>query len=420
MINVWQIASFDSSFDMIDENAIRIRYANIGGMLDERRTRLFAASEARALGHGGVSAVSRATGIARSTIRRGLDELDEGPENIPGSVRRPGGGRKELAEKDPSVLDDLKAILEPATMGDPMRPLLWISKSFEKLASALQQIGHTVGRTAVGRLIGQLGYSRQQNRKTLDGGNHPDRDAQFEHINATAQTFMEAGQPVLSVDTKKKELVGQYKNPGSDYRPKGSPDAVNVHDFVDEELGKAIPYGLYDVGGNMGWVSVGINNDTSEFAVNAIRRWYAVMGRERYPNATRLFVTADGGGSNGSRVRLWKRELQRLADELGIEIVVCHYPPGTSKWNKVEHRLFCPITQNWRGKPLVDRMTVVELIGATTTKAGLTVRCELDENVYEKGIKVSNAEMNELNIVRNSFHPEWNYTILPRTKGQAN
>jgi hypothetical protein len=343
-------------------------------------------------------------------------ELDEGPENIPGAVRRPGGGRKKLSEKDPSILEDLKLILEPATMGDPMRSIRWISKSFAKMTATLREFGHVVGKTVVGRLVGQLGYSRQSNRKTLDGGNHPDRDAQFEFIDATAQEFIAAGQPVLSVDTKKKENVGQFKNTGSDYRPKGCPEAVNVHDFVDKELGKAIPYGVYDIGENSGWVSVGINNDTSEFAVNAIRRWHAVMGRERYPTATKLFITADGGGSNGSRVRLWKKELQGLADELGIEIVVCHYPPGTSKWNKIEHRMFCHITQNWRGKPLVDRMTVVELIGATTTKTGLTVRCELDEKHYEKGIKISDEEMDELNIIRNSFHPEWNYTIMPNTK----
>jgi hypothetical protein len=274
-------------------------------------------------------------------------------------------------------------------------------------------MGHAIGKTAVARLLERLGFSRQSNRKTLDGGNHPDRDAQFEHINVTAREFLDAGAPVLSVDTKKKELVGQFKNPGSDYRPAGAPDKVNVHDFIDKDLGKAIPYGVYDVGADSGWVSVGVDHDTAEFAVNAIRRWYWEMGRERYPEARRVMITADGGGSNGARVRLWKIELQKLADELGIEIVVCHYPPGTSKWNKIEHRLFCHISQNWRGKPLVSRLVVVELIAATTTKTGLTVRCVLDEKLYEKGVKVSDEEMALLNIRRANFHPEWNYAILP-------
>ena len=297
-----------------------------------------------------------------------------------------------------------------------MRPLLWVSKSFAKLTEALRSRGHDVSEGPIPSLVQRLGYGRQFNRKTLDGGNHPDRDAQFEHINATALAFQADGQPVISVDTKKKELVGEFKNPGSDYRPIGKPDAVNVHDFVDKDLGKAVPYGIYDLAGNAGWVSVGIDHDTSEFAVNAIRRWFAVMGRDRYPGAKRLLITADGGGSNGSRVRLWKKKLQELADELGIVITVCHYPPGTSKWNKIEHRMFCHISQNWRGKPLTSRMAVVELIAATTTKTGLTVRCELDENLYAKGVKVSDDEMDGLNITRDAFHPEWNYTISPRLK----
>jgi hypothetical protein len=401
---------------MIDEAAIRSRYEAISHTLNERSTRLFAAAEARAAGLGGVSAVARATGVARSTINRGLNDLAAGATRIAGKVRRPGAGRPPLEKVDPSLKDDLAKLLEPATVGDPMRPLLWVSKSQVKLADALRGMGHAVSASSIGTLIEVLGYRRQSNRKTLEGGNHPDRDAQFERINAMAASFQAAGDPVISVDTKKKELVGQFKNPGSDYRPEGEPEKVNVHDFIDKDLGKAIPYGIYDVGENSGWVSVGVDHDTSEFAVAAIRRWFAAMGSQRYPKTRRLLITADGGGSNGSRVRLWKVELQKLADELEIVIVVCHYPPGTSKWNKIEHRLFCPITQNWRGKPLVSRMTVVELIAATTTKTGLTVRCELDETLYEKGRKISDEEMASLNIERNVFHPEWNYTISPRTK----
>jgi hypothetical protein len=305
-------------------------------------------------------------------------------------------------------------LLEPATLGDPMRPLLWVSKSHAKLAAALRDMGHRVSASRIPQLLERLGYRRQVNRKSKEGGRHPDRDAQFEHINAQVEAHQAAGQPVISVDTKKKELIGEYKNAGSDYRPQGAPIDVNVHDFVDKELGKAIPYGVYDIGANAGCVSVGIDHDTAEFAVNAIRRWLAAMGRERYPTCERLMITADGGGSNGSRVRLWKIELQKLADETGLTIGVCHYPPGTSKWNKIEHRLFCHITQNWRGRPLTSRTAVVELIAATTTKTGLTVRCELDENTYAKGVKVSDAEMAALNISGDAFHPEWNYTIAPR------
>jgi hypothetical protein len=403
----------------IDLTPIRLRWEALSPILSEREKRLFAAAEANAAGFGGVAAVSLATGVARSTIRRGLDDLADGLPATVGEVRRPGGGRKPITETQPTILDNLRSVLEPATMGDPTRPLLWVSKSYAKLADALRGMGHDVSEGPIPGLVQKLGFSRQSNRKTLDGGHHPDRDAQFEHINGTALKFMAKGEPVLSVDTKKKELVGPYKNPGSDYRPQGQPDAVNVHDFVDKDLGKAIPYGVYDVGANAGMVSVGIDHDTAEFAVNAIRRWHAVMGRERYPDAPRLMITADGGGSNGSRVRLWKLKLQELADELGIVIVVCHYPPGTSKWNKIEHRMFCHITQNWRGKPLTSRMAVVELIGATTTKTGLTVRSELDERLYEKGLKVTDEEMAELNVVRNDFHPEWNYSILPRTKVQS-
>jgi hypothetical protein len=398
---------------MIDETAIRQRYEALRAGLDERGRRLFAAAEARAAGFGGVTAVARATGIARSTIDRGLRDL---AASVAGQkIRGAGGGRLPLTRKDPTLLEDLRRLLEPATLGDPMRPLLWVSKSHAKLAAALRDMGHRVSASRLPRLLERLGYRRQVNRKSKEGGRHPDRDAQFEHINAQAEAHQAAGQPVISVDTKKKELIGEYKNAGSDYQQQGRPLDVNVHDFIDKELGKAIPYGVYDIGANAGCVSVGIDHDTAEFAVNAIRRWLAAMGRERYPTCDQLMITADGGGSNGSRVRLWKIELQKLADETGLTIAVCHYPPGTSKWNKIEHRLFCHITQNWRGRPLTSRTAVVELIAATTTKTGLTVRCELDENTYAKGVKVSDAEMAALNITADSFHPEWNYTIAPRS-----
>ena len=397
---------------MIDDTAIGSRYRAMRSRLDERERRMFAAAEARAAGYGGVSAVARATGIARSTIDRGLKELDA--SEAARKIRRAGGGRRSLTRTDPTLLEDLRKLLEPATLGDPMRPLLWVSKSHVKLALALRGMGHRVSASRIPHLLERLGYRRQVNRKTKEGGGHPDRDAQFEHINAQALAFQATGQPVILVDTKKKELIGAYKNAGSDYRPQGSPIDVKVHDFVDKELGKAIPYGVYDIGANVGCVSVGVDHDTAEFAVNAIRRWHAMMGRERYPTCNRLMITADGGGSNGSRVRLWKIELQKLAYETGLTISVCHYPPGTSKWNKIEHRLFCHITQNWRGRPLTSRMAVVELIAATTTQTGLTVRCELDANTYIKGVKVSDAEMAALNMKADAFHPEWNYTILPR------
>jgi hypothetical protein len=295
-----------------------------------------------------------------------------------------------------------------------MRPLRWVSKSHAKLAAALCTMGHRIGKSSIPKLLDQVGYRRQVNRKTLEGSRNPDRDAQFEHINATVIATQAAGQPVISIDTKKKELIGPYKNAGSDYRPEGCPDDVNVHDFVDAELGKVVPYGVYDIAANAGCVSVGIDNDTAQFSVNSIRRWLDLMGRERYPHADRLMITADGGGSNGSRVRLFKVELQKLADETGLTLQVCHFPPGTSKWNKIEHRLFCHITQTWRGQPLTSRLAVVELIAATTTKTGLQVRCELDTRAYPKGIKVSDAEMDTLNIQGDAFHPEWNYTIAPR------
>ena len=397
---------------MIDPSAIRERFTAVAQDLNERARRLLVAAEAKTAGRGGIAAVSRATGSARSTIGRGLKDL-AAPCGLSGAVRRPGGGCPTLAAKDPTLLDDLRRLLEPATMGDPMRPLLWVSKSHAKLAAALRGMGHKTADSSIPKLLGLLEYRRQVNRKTLEGSHNPDRNAQFEHINAAVSATQAAGQPVISIDTKKKELIGAYKNGGSDYRPEGCPDKVNVHDFIDKALGKAIPYGVYDVAANSGCVSVGISNDTAQFAVNSIRHWLDTMGRERYPDMNQLTITADGGGSNGSRVRLFKIELQKLAWETGLTIRVCHFPPGTSKWNKIEHRLFCHITQTWRGKPLVSRETVVELIASTTTRTGLTVQCALDTRDYPKGIKVSNKEMDALNIQGDAFHPEWNYTISP-------
>jgi Rhodopirellula transposase DDE domain len=400
---------------MIDTSVIRERFRAVERELNERSRRLLAAAEAKTAGHGGIAATSRATGVARSTIGRGLKDLDT-PGSLTGQVRRPGGGGPTLIEKDPTLLEDLRQLVEPATMGDPMRPLMWVSKSHAKLAAALRETGHKIADSTIPKLLGLLKYSRQVNRKTLEGSHNPDRNAQFEHINAQVIATQGRGQPVISIDTKKKELIGAFKNGGSDYREQGCPDKVNVHDFVDKDLGKVAPYGVYDVTANAGCVSVGISNDTAQFAVNSIRCWLDVMGRERYPDMNQLMITADGGGSNGSRVRLFKIELQKLADETGLTLQVCHYPPGTSKWNKIEHRLFCHITQTWRGKPLTSRETVVELIASTTTKTGLTVRCELDTRDYPKGIKVSDADMATLNIKGDLFHPEWNYAISPRAK----
>jgi hypothetical protein len=329
-------------------------------------------------------------------------------------VRRAGGGRRALCEKDREIVPALARLVEPATLGDPMRPLIWVSKSMEKLAATLTQMGHPISADTVRKELVKLGFSRQANRKADEGSKHPDRNAQFEHINAAVVAAQAQQQPVISVDTKKKELIGNYRNGGTDYRPTGDPRRVNVHDFEDKTLGKVVPYGVYDVTANAGFVSVGITSDTAEFAVQSIRCWLERMGRQRYPHARELTITADGGGSNGARVRLWKVELQRLADETGLVIRVHHYPPGTSKWNKIEHRLFCHITQNWRGRPLTDRVAVVELIGATTTKAGLKVESALDTRCYQKGIRVSNAEMKRLDITGDQFHPEWNYTIRPR------
>ncbi len=400
---------------MIDVAAIKLRYEALSPVLDERSRRRFAAAEALAAGWGGIAAVSEATGIARSTIGYGLRELrGDAPDSAFGGVRRKGAGRKPLTQTDPTLLSDLERLVDPDTRGDPMSPLKWTSKSLRNLAAALCALGHRIGHDSVAALLKTLGYSLQGNRKTLEGSHHVDRDAQFLHIAETVKAAITAGQPAISVDTKKKELVGDFKNGGREYRPAGSPEPVRVHDFIDPKLGRAAPYGVYDIADDKGWVSVGIDHDTAAFAVNTIRSWWITMGRSRYPRARTLTITADGGGSNGSRVRLWKVELQKLADELGLTVAVLHLPPGTSKWNKIEHRLFSFISRNWRGRPLTDYRTIVELIGATTSTAGLTVRCQLDENLYPSGIKVSDEEMAELNILRDDFHGEWNYTIKPK------
>ena len=398
---------------MIDEEAIRERYRALAGELDERRRRLWAAAEARSHGRGGLAAVVRATGMAENTIRAGLRELEAGHALEPGRVRRRGGGRKPLWEIDPTLVADLERLVDPDSRGDPEQPLRWTAKSVRKLAEALRGAGHQVSHETVARLLRSLGYSLQANAKTREGADHPDRDEQFHHINRTAAEAIESGQPVISVDTKKKELVGDFKAVGAELRPQGSPIPVRVHDFKDKQLGKAIPYGVYDLAEDSGWVSVGIDHDTAAFAVESIRSWWEQLGRERYPDATMLTITADCGGSNGNRTRLWKTELQMLSNETGLAITVCHFPPGTSKWNKIEHRLFSFITQNWRGKPLLSREVIVNLIGATTTRTGLEVYARLDERDYPKGIAVSDAELAALNLERDQFHPEWNYTIKP-------
>ena len=399
---------------MIDISTIRDRFASLSPHLGERERRLLAASEARAAGYGGIAAVARATGIAASTIGRGLRELAGGAAPAEaGRVRRAGGGRRTLVSVSPLLLPDLLALVEPTERGDPMSPLRWTCKGTRQLARELTAMGHRISRTVVGELLHAQGFSLQGNRKTLEGGQSPDRDAQFHHINEGVAAALAAGRPVISVDTKKKELVGDFRNNGREWRPRGSPESVRVHDFVIPELGRAVPYGVYDIAANAGWVSVGMSADTAEFAVGTIRRWWHEIGRIRYPGTKCLTITADGGGSNGSRVRLWKRELQRLSNELDIAVTVHHLPPGTSKWNRIEHRLFSFITMNWRGKPLVSYQAIVSLIGATTTEAGLTVRCEHDQGVYRKAIKVSDEEMSRINIEHAEFHGEWNYTIKP-------
>jgi len=402
---------------VIDTNAIRTRFEALSPLLNERARRLFVASEARAAGWGGVTAVCNATGVARSTINRGLAELRAAEPRVSSRIRRPGGGRKQKVETEPGLLEALATLVQSAIRGDPEAALLWVSKSQRHLASALAEAGFTVGQKLVGRLLRRLGFSLQANSKTREGSNHPDRNAQFEYINERINAFQAAGQPTISVDTKKKELVGDFKNGGRELRPKGDPVPVRVHDFAIPGLGKVAPYGVYDIAANTGWINLGITHDTAAFAVESIRRWWRELGEARYPQAKQLLITADCGGSNGARVRLWKTELQRFADQTGLAITVAHLPPGTSKWNRIEHRLFAFITQNWRGKPLLTHEVIVQLISATKTRKGLTVQCRIDRTAYDKGIKVSDAEMAELKIKPADFHGEWNYTFTPRTFG---
>jgi transposase len=390
------------------------KYQALAPFMDERVLRRWAATEAQALGWGGASAVTKATGISRSTIRSGIAELHQStPEPPPGRIRQPGAGRPRLTERNPRLLDDLHALLEPATRGDPETPLLWTSKSTRHLADELVARGHQVSHDTVGRLLEEIGYSLQANRKTLEGKDHPDRDAQFEYINQQVHASRRAGQPVISVDAKKKELIGDFRNPGREWHRRGEPEEVRAKDFPDKELGKAIPEGVYDLVRNEGWVSVGIDHDTAEFAAASIRRWWEEMGSMVYPRARRLLITADAGGSNGYRSRLWKVELQGLADALDLRITVCHFPPGTSKWNQIEHRMFSFITKNWRGRPLVSRAVIVNLIGHVRTAPGLRIKAELDTNNYPLGIKVSDEELASVRLERAKFHGDWNYTILP-------
>jgi len=405
---------------MMSDEMLKSKYNLLAPVLDERSLRLCAAAEAYAAGYGGISQVSRATGFSRTTVHAGIRELEAsssrpGPKRAgaTGRIRRPGGGRKRRRETDPELLCDLDKLLDPVTRGDPMSPLRWTCKSTTKLAAELRQRGHRVSQSTVWRLLDELGYSMQSNRKGREGASHPDRNAQFEYISKSAQDFLARRQPVISVDTKKKELVGPFKNGGREWQKKGEPVEVNIHDFADKQLGKVIPYGVYDIGRNEGWVSVGVTHDTAEFAVETIRRWWKTMGSAVYPEAAELLIAADGGGSNGSRVRLWKVELQRLAKELGMTIHVRHFPPGTSKWNKIEHRMFCHITENWRGRPLTSRMAIVNLISNTKTTQGLSIKAALDKATYPTGKKISDAEMKALSVSRCVFHGEWNYRIRP-------
>jgi len=394
---------------------VREKYEAISFCLNERSRRIWAATEARSYGWGGITLVSKATGIDSKTIRKGLLELDDEERLSADRIRHKGGGRKRLKETNEDLLRDLESLVEPFARGDPESPLLWTSKSTYKLSDELRKKGYGVCQRSVYNLLADLDYSLQSNRKNKEGANHPDRDAQFHYISDRVRYFQSCNNPVVSVDTKKKENIGEYKNAGREYRKKGNPIEVNVHDFPDKRLGKVSPYGVYDLSKNKGWVSVGISADTAEFAVNTIRCWWHIMGKPVYPNATELLITADCGGSNGYRVRLWKVELQELANELDMEINVCHFPPGTSKWNKIEHKMFSYISENWRGRPLITKETVVKLIAGTRTKKGLEIRSILDENIYEKGIKITDDDMVRINIVKSEFHGEWNYKILPQT-----
>ena len=398
---------------------LKQKYRSLRKELDERGRRLWAATESQVLGHGGITAVSRATGLSISTIRRGVEELGQSPppSGAERRVRRTGGGRKPLLEHDPDLLQALDDLVEPTTRGDPESPLRWTCKSTRRLAEELTRHGHRISHMKVAKLLGNLGYSLQSSRKTQEGNQHPDRDAQFEYIHQQGVAHQRRQQPVVSVDTKKKELVGNYKNGGQEWQLQGKPEAVSVHDFMDKELGKAIPYGIYDVRENCGWVSVGVDHDTAAFAVQTLRRWWDQMGRKTYPRAQELLVIADGGGSNSSRCRQWKLELQRFADDSGLVIRVCHLPPGTSKWNKIEHRLFSQITENWRGRPLVSHEAIVNLIANTTTKTGLYVRAELDPGEYPTGVVVTDEQMKSLNLEPAGFHGhDWNYALRPHSQ----
>jgi len=400
---------------VIDEAAIGERFRALAGELNERQRRLWAAAEARSCGRGGIEATARATGIHQDTIRKGIRELESGERLPAGRVRRAGAGRKALTERDPTLLPDLQALVEADTRGDPELPLLWTAKGVRQLAAALRERGHKVHFATVAKLLHGLGYSLQSNRKTKEGSSHPDRDAQFGQINETVRAALDAGEPAISVDTKKKELVGDFKNGGREWRPKGSPEPVRVHDFKDKQLGKAIPYGIYDLANDEGWVNVGIDHDTAQFAVASIQGWWEHLGKQRFPAAEVLTITADCGGSNGNRTKLWKTELQRLADHTGLQIQVCHFPPGTSKWNKIEHRLFSFISRNWRARPLISLEVIVNLIGATTSATGLEVYAQLDQRDYPDKLQVSADELAAVNLHPAAFHPEWNYTIKPRT-----
>jgi hypothetical protein len=394
------------------------KYKRLKSHLDEATLRMWAATEAESLGRGGVTLLARSTGLSRTTIHAGVRELEQprGKRGAPPPrerIRRPGGGRKRLTDKQPGLLPDLERLVDPLTRGDPRSPLRWTCKSTSRLAAELKAQGHTVSQRTVCDLLGALGYSLQSVRKSREGSQHADRDAQFQHIARKVERFLREAEPVISVDTKKKELVGDFANAGREWQPQGRPEQVRVHDFIDEELGKVVPYGVYDLAANQGWVSVGVNHDTAQFAVESIRLWWREMGRAEYPRARRLLITADSGGSNGARVRLWKIELQRLAQETGLRISVCHFPPGTSKWNRIEHRMFCHITRNWRGRPLLSHQVIIKLIGATTTDTGLKIRAKLDKRYYEKGIKVRDEELRSVNLKPDPFHGEWNYEIVP-------
>lgn len=391
---------------------IRAKYQIIRDHLTERGRRLWGATEARAIGHGGQTVVNQATKLSFTTIKKGLIDLTE--DVLTGRIRKKGGGRKKKIITDPSLVNDISKIIQSSTRGDPESPLLWCAKSTRNIATELNNEFDRVSHSLVARTLDDMGYSLQGNRKVQEGGNHPDRDAQFNFINNKVKEFQAKKQPVISVDTKKKENIGNFKNTGHEYCAKGNPTKVKVYDFIDPSKGKAAPYGIYDITKNNGWVSVGISSDTAQFAVNSIRSWWQEMGQDSYPKAKELYINADGGGSNGSRVRLWKIELQKLANELGKIIHISHFPPGTSKWNKIEHKMFCFISKNWRGRPLIDTATIINLIGNTTTKSGLKIKAQLDYNTYQKGIKVSDRELEAIAIIKNTFHGEWNYKIIPQ------